>query len=53
MFGNRTLERLDQMLDDAIAGTFQEENYDETRLSRLESRWKQYLATSIDRKSVV
>ena len=47
MFGNRTLERLDQMLDDAIAGTFQEENYDETRLSRLESRWKQYLATSM------
>ena len=47
MFGSRTLNRLDQMLDDAIAGTFQEENYDETRLSRLESRWKQYLAASV------
>lgn len=47
MFGNRTLERLGQMLDDAAAGTFQEERYDETRLSRLESRWKQYLAASV------
>lgn len=35
------------MLDDAIAGTFREENYDETRLSRLESKWKQYLAASV------
>lgn len=47
MFGSRTLNRLTQMLDDAIAGTFREENYDETRLSRLESRWKQYLAASV------
>nr|WP_305136278.1 HAMP domain-containing sensor histidine kinase [uncultured Schaedlerella sp.] len=46
MFGNKTLERLDRMLDDAIAGTFQEGDYDETKLSRLESRWKQYLAAS-------
>lgn len=47
MFGSKTLDRLEQMLDDAIAGTFQEENYDESRLSRLESRWKQYLAASV------
>ena len=46
MFGNKTLERLGRMLDDAIAGTFQEGDYDETKLSRLESRWKQYLAAS-------
>lgn len=35
------------MLDDAIAGTFQEGDYDESKLSRLESRWKQYLAPSV------
>ena len=46
MFGNRTLERLDQMLDDALNGEFHESSYDESRLSRLESKWKQYLSTS-------
>lgn len=43
---NRTMKRLDQMLNQAIDGTFQESNYDETELSRLESRWKQYLSSS-------
>lgn len=47
MFGNRTLDRLDRMLDEAIAGEFCEENYDESKLSRLESKWKQYLAASV------
>lgn len=47
MFGGRALDRLNQMLDEAISGTFEERNYDETRLSRLESRWKQYLGTSV------
>ncbi len=47
MFGGRTLDRLNQMLDEAISGTFEERNYDETRLSRLESRWKHYLGTSV------
>ena len=42
----RTLKRLDEMLTDAINGTFEESRYDETELSRLESRWKQYLTTS-------
>ena len=46
MFGNRTLDRLDKMLDEAMTGEFQESVYDETKLSRLESKWKQYLATS-------
>ena len=35
MFGNKTLDRLDQMLSEALSGTFQEEIYDETKLSRL------------------
>lgn len=42
----KTLRRLDEMLTDAINGTFEESRYDETELSRLESRWKQYLTTS-------
>lgn len=46
MFGNKTLDRLDQMLDEALAGEFQEASYDESKLSRLESKWKQYLSTS-------
>lgn len=33
----RTLQRLDEMLTKAINGTFTEESYDETELSRLES----------------
>lgn len=34
------------MLDQAINGTFEERDYNETRLSRLETRWKRYLALS-------
>ena len=37
----RTLQRLDEMLTKAINGTFTEETYDETELSRLESKLKQ------------
>lgn len=46
MFTNKTLERLEQMLDAAMTGEFQESDYDETRLSRLESKWKQFLGNS-------
>ena len=47
MFTNKVIERLDQMLDDALNGTFSESSYDETRLSRLESKWKEFLGTSV------
>ncbi len=47
MFTNKVIERLDQMLDDAMNGTFSESSYDETKLSRLESRWKEFLETSV------
>ena len=47
MFNNKVIERLDQMLDDALNGTFSESNYDETKLSRLESKWKEFLGTSV------
>ncbi|MCR5847674.1 MAG: HAMP domain-containing histidine kinase [Lachnospiraceae bacterium] len=35
------------MLDDAMNGTFSESSYDETKLSRLESKWKEFLGTSV------
>lgn len=42
----KTLRRLDEMLEQAINGEFEEERYDGTELSRLEAKWKQYLTTS-------
>ncbi len=47
MFTNKVVDRLDQMLDDALNGTFTESSYDETKLSRLEARWKEFLGTSV------
>ena len=44
MFGtNKIIARLDEMLTDAINGSFTESCYDETELSRLESKFRQYL----------
>ncbi|MBR3041296.1 MAG: HAMP domain-containing histidine kinase [Eubacterium sp.] len=47
MFENKTIARMEEMLDAAIEGTFVESNYDETKLSRLESRWKEFLGSSV------
>lgn len=47
MFENRTIWRLEMMLDAALSGDFQENDYDETKLSRLESKWKRFLAASM------
>ena len=46
MFENKTITRLEEMLDSAIEGRFEESDYDESRLSRLESRWKEFLGSS-------
>ena len=47
MFGaKKVLRRLDKMLDDGINGTFEESEYDETQLSKLESKWLRYLTLS-------
>lgn len=44
---------LDQMLDSAIEGTFQEKKFDELMLSRLESKMYQFLSSSfLGRKSI-
>lgn len=37
---------LDKMLEDGINGTFVESDYDESRLSSLESKWYRYLTSS-------
>ena len=47
MFADKKLlERLDKMLEDGINGTFEESDYDETQLSKLESKWLRYLTSS-------
>ena len=42
----RTIRRLDDMLTAAMDGSFSEQNFDESRLSALESRLARYLAAS-------
>ena len=47
MFTDKKLiAHLDKMLEDGINGTFSESDYDETKLSKLESKWLRYLTTS-------
>ena len=47
IFTNKTIDKLDKMIDDALNGTFSESSYDETRMSRLESKWKEFLGNSV------
>lgn len=47
MFTRKILNRLDKMLEDGIAGTFQESDYDEMELSKLETKWKRFLSSSV------
>lgn len=42
---SKIISRLDHMLTDAINGCFVESAYDETELSRLESKFRQYLTS--------
>lgn len=48
MFGraDKTLAMLETMLEDALNNQFDENEYDESRLSRLEVKWKRYLTVS-------
>lgn len=53
IFKNKTIRRLDQMLEEGIRGEFRESRYDESQLSRLESKWKQFLeSSSISREAL-
>ncbi|MEE3398832.1 MAG: HAMP domain-containing sensor histidine kinase [Eubacterium sp.] len=47
MFENKTITRLEEMLDSALDGNFVESDYNETKLSRLESKWKAFLGSSV------
>ena len=40
---DKIISRLDKMLEDAINGSFIETDYDETELSRFESKFRQYI----------
>lgn len=42
----KTIDRLDEMLEAANNGVFQVGEYDESKLSRLEVKWKRFLETS-------
>lgn len=42
----RTLQKIDQMLDEAINGNFTEKDFDESLLSSVESKLAQYLSAS-------
>ena len=42
----RTLRRLEEMVEEALAGDFSEEHFEESRLSALESRLARYLSSS-------
>ncbi len=41
------MNRLESMLEDAMNDTFEEGDYDESRLSRLEVKWKRFLSSSV------
>lgn len=43
---SKIVSRLDKMLTDAINGNFIEENYDETELSKFESKFHQYISAN-------
>lgn len=43
---DKTLAMLETMLEDALNNQFDENEYDESRLSRLEVKWKRYLTVS-------
>ena len=45
-----TMKRLEEMLEDAINDTFEERAYNESRLSRLEVKWKRFLSSSVGQK---
>ena len=46
----KTMEILENMLDEAMDGTFEEGEYDESRLSRLETKWRRFLSSSMASK---
>jgi signal transduction histidine kinase len=46
IFDGKSLKKLDAMLDDALAGTFDAQSYDESLLSKIESKMSRFLDAS-------
>ena len=46
IWGRRNWERLNQMLDEGIRGEFEESKYDESELSKVDSKWKRLVQDS-------
>ena len=46
ILSKKTLRKLDEMLDEAIAGTFEAKSYDESQLSKIESKMMRFLEQS-------
>ena len=46
IFNKKLLQKLDEMLDEAIAGTFQAQSFDESQLSKIESKMVRFLELS-------
>ena len=42
----KVLRRLNEMLDSALDGSFEEYHYDETELSKIETKWNRFLSSS-------
>ncbi|MCL2003286.1 MAG: HAMP domain-containing histidine kinase [Oscillospiraceae bacterium] len=49
----KTLKKLDKMLDEAIAGTFEAQAYDESQLSKIESKMARFLEQSHLRRAQI
>ncbi len=49
----KVLRRLNEMLDSALDGSFEEQHYDETELSKIETKWNRFLSSSnLARKNI-
>ena len=46
MLRSREARKVEEMLDAALQGNFRESDYDESELSRVETKWKRFLSTS-------
>lgn len=46
MLRSREAKKVEEMLDAALQGNFRESDYDESELSRVETKWKRFLSTS-------
>jgi signal transduction histidine kinase len=53
IYGGKLLKRLDAMLDDALAGRFDAQSYDESLLSKVESKMARFLDASHLRREQV